>query len=319
MMYNAFMDKKIELVLSKLKQKGFLFPKLLPNTNNRPETYYFLCQTRDRQDVLVKISINVGRNYRSSAKMLKKLERLKIGSPKVYFSGNMKGTQVIIRTYVKGKSIQKAGYQPIKTSLHNSLIKFVVEHFHKMQQVKTKGLELSLSKKGESLFLGKLALYVERLSQNDLSIIEPIKNLLNDANKNFRLSPPEFAIQHGDFYGSNILFDTETNLFKLIDWDSAMFTSQYFDISTFVAKELNSSDVVTLVYNAIYSGLSSQQRKNLNYQILIALIKEYKNLDVLSGDTAEIPVLKNYKQILKNTLSKNLMQYSSQLSFGVGT
>ncbi len=307
------MDLKIKRILSCLESRGYSTFSAIKNLNHRPDIYYFRANTDDNQKVLIKISTNLKRNYVNTGSILRVLSNTKFPSTEIYLYEEIFKAQVIVTAYVPGKTIQKAGYKRINPRLYAHLGTFLVDHFFQMKKLNNNSFQEVLETKGETFFKEKLSGYLIQLTKDEKVFLKNLNEFLCLVSSDFRLLSSEYAVQHGDFYGSNIVYNELHKDFALIDWDSAMITSQYFDTATFIAKELRSSDLIKQLYEDIYLKLDSTERKNFNYQILIALIKEYKNLYVLPEEIARIPHLRNYKKKLKKIINNNVKLRGSKL------
>lgn len=309
------MDDSINDILVFLSRKKFTNFIELPNLNARPGRRYFLSKYRENKIGIVKITFNDESDSEITTKILRELNKLNLDAPKLIYFGRYKKCKIIVTNYLPGNTIKKATYLPIHPEYITPLRFFCLEHFRLFTNQKPKKIISLLGIRNEEYFLDKLDIHLTQLSAVEKVLEEDLLNFRYHILAKFKLLSDEISLQHGDFYGSNIVYDAIHNKFNLIDWDSIFVTSRYFDIATFLAKELTTPQLVSDIYTQVFGQLNSRERVNFNIQILLALIKEYRNICTLENEFLKITSLKKYRSTLQDIISQNLALYDSVLDF----
>lgn len=289
--------------------------KRFPNSNHRPQTKYFTAITPNGDPVHVKVTTDRSNNYEKIYPITCNLYRMGYPLPEPLGFYQVKNNQIIITRLLSGKSIQKKQYNPVNVSDQNSLIDFVTNYFLNLKPFSSIKIQSEFNHLNSEFFKNKLTGYLEKL--NASNIFPQIKEAVSLIGKSFYLSPQEYSLQHGDLYCCNIIYNPKDKSYYLIDWDGVCHTSKYFDIATFIAKDLHYPSLVNQIYSNIGKGLSNKEKSNLNSQIIIALIKEYKNLFTLDEATIKIVHLAKYKKLLEEKLPQIIDRYSKSINANI--
>ncbi len=157
------------------------------------------------------------------------------------------------------------------------------------------------------------------LTERDLHSVDPIfdfkfKNSMGLSIErwlNLNLYSTNHTLIHGDFYPENILFEEETNSFKIIDWEYASLGDPNFDLCYFMLYSLGKSkfsDPIEHVKDKLHSLNDSRidQEKVTKWTELVLLLMVswfisafYRTNDIKFIKIAA-PYFRGLKSILKN-------------------
>ncbi|OGD78653.1 hypothetical protein A2368_01945 [Candidatus Collierbacteria bacterium RIFOXYB1_FULL_49_13] len=291
------MNSKLHDTIFELEKHNFTDIKLL--SRHRLDKHTFSAKwPQNLQDTKV-----VVKSYPSDDQNIARVVDLQnlgsqyIKAPKILNVLNTDLFTLVVCEYIDGSQLKSTSYLPISNKEIDPLIEYSHRHFRLIDTIPFVGYEKH--KVETNHYIQRMNHHSQLLQACDKALNQSLKKIASYVEK-LNLQINDYRLQHGDFYGSNIILNNIEESFYLIDWEHARISSKYLDISTMLAKELATPDFFVRLYKKIYLELSQNERLKFNMFMISSMVKEYKNLVELSPTQQRIRHINSYTKLIRN-------------------
>ncbi len=293
-------------IIDKYKGYGFKIVKKISNKNKRFGASYWLL-SKNNEEYLLKIK------EETSSKDFVFDENLSVifsefGYPSVYKVEYAEKKVIELTSFLRGKVILPKAY----TLVNEDYFRFIQIFFDKYQKTVSDNIssDIGYYKNLDSkYFLNKISVYKAEIvdffkdSLDDIFI-----SIESELVKNSKEFDKCMSVQHGDCYASNMIIN-EKGQVMLIDWESVKYAPIYFDFATFFAKQILDEKLIMDLYQRQIQKVEENSRIILlNISIVLALLKQLKNICSLDKETFESELFQRQSRLI----FKYLINFSKQ-------